>query len=126
MVSNRGYTTATKVRDAMASQIHTSFSDADIENCINRIEGIIDTKLKVGAGTGSTATFTWTTGDAPQWVLEGAATYGSALQLCGASAASWNTLEQLVNAQNTFAYLYKLFMDLIDAEDFGDKIIEEA
>lgn len=125
MASNRGYTTATRVRDIMADQIHTSFSDADIETCINRIEGIIDTKLKVGSGTGATATFTLDSTKAPEWVIEGAAAYGAALQLCGASAASWNTLEQLVNAQNVFSFMYKLFTDMIDSDEFGDFIIEQ-
>lgn len=126
MASNRAYTTATKVRDALAGQIITYISDAMIDSMINRIEGVIDTKLKVGSGTGSSSTFTWTTGDAPQWVIEGAATYGAAMQCCGPSAASWNTLEQLVNAQNTFSYLYKLFMDMIDSDEFGDFIVEQT
>ena len=107
----------------MAGQIHTSFSDADIDSCINRIEAIIDCSIKVG--TGGSSAFAWTTSTVAHWIVEGAATYGAALQLCGPSAASWNTLDQLVNAQNTFSFIYKLFMDIIQSDEFGDFIIEQ-
>ena len=126
MVSNRGYTTATKVRDALAGQIVTYITDAMIDSMINRIEGVIDTKMGIGAGTGSVGVFTWTTGKVRQWVLEGAATYGAALQCCGPSAASWNTLEQLVNSQNLFSYLYKIFMDMVDSPKFSDRVAEDV
>lgn len=124
MTSNRGYTTATKVRDAMADQIHTSFADADIEACINRMEGIIDARMRIGGSTGAFS-FTWATAKSPHWAVEMAATYGTALMLCGASAASWNTLEQLVNAQNTFSYLLKLAMDTLEDESSGAFILDQ-
>lgn|SRR3990167_2306334 len=115
MVSNRGYTTATKVRDVLANRVHTNFSDTDIEDIINRIEGLIDTKLKIGEGGSS---LTWATAKAPHWVIEMAATYGAALAVCGASPESWNTLEHLVNGQNIFAYMFGAAMAII--EEGGD------
>src|SRR3990167_9896381 len=117
MASNRGYTTATKVRDVLAGQLNSYLTDAMIDSMINRIEGVIDSKLKIGT---SASSFTWATGKSPHWAIEGAATYGAALQCCGPSAVSWNTLDQLSNTQNLFAYLYKFFMDIIDSDEFGD------
>lgn len=122
MASNRGYTTATKVRNALANQVNGVFTDAMIDNAINRIEGIIDTRFGL-RGTGANS-FTWDTTKAEHWVVEGAATYGAALQLAGPSAVSWNTLDQLINAQNTYAYLYKLFMDMIEEDLFSDRVVE--
>ena len=124
MASNRGYTTATKVRDALAGQVITYISDAMIDSAINRMEGVIDTTLQMGAGDGSNAQITWTTGTATHWVVEMAATYGAALQLCGPSAASWNTLEQLVNSQNLFSYLLAFAMRVIEDTEFSDFLVK--
>jgi len=127
MASNLGYTTATKVRDALSGKVNGYFTDAMIESCINRIEGVIAAKLKVSSSGNITGanTLSWTTGKPSHWIIEGAATYGAALQLCGPSAASWNTLDQLVNAQNTFTYMLKIFMDAIESEDLSDFITAE-
>ena len=118
MASNRGYTTATKVRDVLAGQINGYFTDAMIESAINRIEGVIDANMKIGSGDGEYS-FTWTTATAAHWVMEGAATYGAALQFTGPSYASWNTLDQIVNAQNLFSFMFKMFMDMLEDQDSG-------
>ena len=118
MASNRGYTTATKVRAVIGSKVINDFTDAVIEQAINRIEGVIDTMLKVGDGSTGAFSFTWATGESTHWVVEGAATYGAALQCLGPSIASWNTLEQMQNAQNICSFMFKLYMDrIIDEED---------
>lgn len=127
MASNLGYTTATKVRDVLGGMVNSYFTDAIIEAAINRMEGVIATRLKVtssGNITGANS-LAWTTGKPSHWVIEGAATYGAALQLCGPSILSWNTLDQLINAQQIFSYMLKMFMDIIDGEDTGDFIVSE-
>ena len=121
MASNRGYTTATKVRDVMGGMVIGVMTDAMIDSAITRIEAIIDCHLKVGSETGAYS-LTWATAKTPHWVLEGAATYGAALQLCGPSILSWNTLDQLINAQNLFSYMFKAFMDVITTEDLSSHI----
>lgn len=121
MASNRGYTTATKVRDVLAGQVNGYFTDAMIESAINRIEGVIDARLKISSDDGG-FTFTWTTGTSMHWVVEGAATYGAALQIAGPSALSWNTFDQLINAQNVYAFMFKIFMDRIEDEEDGSHI----
>ena len=113
-----------KVKDALAGRVASYYSDAMIESMINRIEGIIDSRLKVGSGTLSNSV-TWATAKSPHWVIEMAATYGAALQAAGPSAASWNTLDQLINAQNLFAYLYATAMDIIESEDFGQFVVDQ-
>ena len=123
MASNRGYTTATKVRDVLAGQVVTYITDAMIDAEINRIEGLIDTQLKIGGG--GQAAFAWTTGTVPDWVLEAAATYGAAMMCASLSAASMNSLEQLVNIQNHCAYKFKTAMDRIESQDLGTFIKEQ-
>lgn len=123
--SVRGYTTATKVKAVLAGKVNGNFTDAVIEDAISRIEGWIDTKLRITSSTNIVGanTLSWTGSFAPHWVIEGAATYGAALQLCGPSIASWNTLDQLVNTQNELSYFFKLFADLIEdgsPKDSGD------
>ncbi len=124
MASNKGYTTATKVKDVMAGKVAGYFTDAMIDSAINRIEGVIDSKLKIGSETGAYS-LTWATGKSPHWIIEGAATYGAALQLCGASIASWNSLDDIVNAQNVFSYMLKFFMDAIDSQEESDHILAQ-
>lgn len=119
MASNRGYTTATKVREVLAGQVNGLFTDGVIEAAINRIEGVIDANLKIGTGSTGGFSLTWTTGTSSHWVIEGAATYGAALQIIGPSIASWNTLDQLVNAQNTCSFMFKIFMDVIEDTENG-------
>ena len=119
MASNRGYTTATKVREVLAGQVNGLFTDGVIEAAINRIEGVIDANLKIGTGSTGGFSFTWATGTSAHWVIEGAATYGAALQIIGPSIASWNTLDQLVNAQNTCSFMFKIFMDVIEDTENG-------
>lgn len=121
MASNRGYTTAQKVKDVMGGKVASYFTDAIIEAAINRIEGVIDSHLRHSTSGNITGAnnITWTTGYSVHWVIEGAATYGTALQLCSGSTASWNTLDQLINAQNTFSYMFKTFMDIIEDEMTG-------
>ena len=118
MASNRGYTTATKVRDKLAGMVNGYFTDAMIEAEINRVEGAIDSELKIGSNDGE-FTFTWTTATAPHWVVEAAATYGAALGIAGPSAYSWNTLDQLINAQNLFSFMFAFYMNMIKDEDTG-------
>ena len=125
MASNRGYTTATKVRDVLAGQVVGYITDAMIDSAINRIEGVIDSELKIGSGSTGGFSLTWTTGTSSHWVIEGAATYGAALQICGPSIASWNTLDQLINAQNTFSYMFKVFMDILENEDNGQWVRDQ-
>lgn len=106
----------------MAGQVINYLSDAMIDTMINRIEGVIDIKLKIGTNGSS---FTISATKAPHFVVEGAATYGAALLCCGPSLSSWNTLDQLVVAQNLYTYWYKHYMDLIESEDFGPFIVEQ-
>jgi len=125
--SIKGYTTFAKVKEVLGSQVNGLFTEAVVNSAINRMEGVIDTRLKIttsGSHTGGNS-FTWNTLYPVHWVVEGAATYGAALQLCGPSVASWNTLDQLINAQNLFANQFKIYMDLIESEDFGDFIVNE-
>jgi len=119
MASNRGYTTATKVRDKLAGMVNGYFTDAMIESEINRVEGAIDATLKIGDGATGGFSFTWATGESTHWIIEAAATYGAALGMCGPSILSWNTLDQLVNAQNIFSFWFKFYMDLLEDEDSG-------
>jgi len=123
MASNRGYTTAQKVRDVLAGQVVTYITDAIIDAIINRIEAVIDTKLKIGVG-GTTA-FTWTTTTVPDWAIEMATTFGAAVIICGPSSASWNTQEQLENMQNICSFWFKVAMDIIDSQDFGTFLLEQ-
>lgn len=116
MASNKGYTTATKVRAVIGSRVINDFTDAVIDQCINRIEGVLDTHMGVGSGTGA-LTVTWATAKPPHWVLEGAATYGAALQCLGPSLASWNTLDELNQMINLCTYQFKMYMDLITTEE---------
>lgn len=125
MASNRGYTTATKVRNVIGGQVNGYFTDAMIEAAINRIEGAIDAILNIDSTTGGYS-FTWTTGYSKHWVVEGATTYGAALALCGPNIASWNTLDQLINAQNTFSYWFKFYMDIIADEEFGANVVDAS
>jgi len=126
MASLRGYTTATKVRDVFAARVDGTFSDADIETIINRIEGVIDVKLRraISSQTGG-HTFTFSASTPAHMVIEGAATYGAALQLCGPSVLSWNSFDQLINAQNIFSFMFKLFMDEIESEGDSQFIVDE-
>lgn len=124
MASNKGYTTATKVRAVIDSRVANSITDTVIDNAINRIEGVIDTHMDVGSGTGA-YTFTWTTGTPAHWVVEGAATYGAALQCLGPSVASWSTLDQLNQMINICTYMFKMYMDLIITEESMEHIRDQ-
>jgi len=124
MASNRGYTTATKVKAALGGRVAGYFTDGIIEDAINRVEGIIDTALKVSSSGNIVGanSLTWTTGLSPHWVIEGAATFGAALQLCNGSIVSMNGLDEVVSVQNFCSYMFKTFMDQIENEMFGDFI----
>jgi hypothetical protein len=124
MASNRGYTTAAKVQTVFPASIRAALDTTTVESAINRIEGIIDTKLKVGSGVGAN-TITWATAKAPHWVIESAATYGAALQLCNPSIASFLTLDQLIGFQNLCSYMYKLSMDIIESEGWADFVVDQ-
>lgn len=116
MASNKGYTTATKVRDVMAGRVVAYITDAMIEAAINRAEGAIDNAFG--------STITWATGTPKHWVVEGAVTWHAALQISGSSLDSWNTLAELIAFQDLAAYMVKFFMDQIYDDMMGDRILE--
>lgn len=127
MASNRGYTTAVKVKNILPPAIANVIATATVEEAINRVEGVIDSKLKVTTSSNIVGanTLAWTTANAPHWVIEGAATFGAAMQCCGPAVASLQTLDQLVTSYNTYAYMFKVFMDVISSEDYGTFVVEQ-
>lgn len=115
MASNKGYTTATKVRAVMAEKVLGVWSDTEIEDCINRAEGIVDNRLD--------STITIDTTKPNHMVVEGAVTWLAALQVAATCAPSWNTLAELVNFQNVASYMVKLYLDAIETDITGDRIL---
>lgn len=115
MASNKGYTTATKVRAVMAERVLGVWSDAEIEDAINRAEGIVDNRLD--------STITIDTTKPNHMVVEGACTWIAALQVAASCLPSWNTIAELQNFQNVAAFMIKLYLDAIETDITGDRIL---
>ena len=88
------YTTAAIVRAQLNDQVSTNYSDADIEEIINSVEGFIDAVLKIGTGGNIDITFDAST--KKHRVLRRWANALAGFEVGLGSSASWETLDQLI------------------------------
>lgn len=114
MASLRGYTTAQNVRDFLGGQGGT-LTDAQIETMISNVEGTIDLWI-----AGKDITFS--SSKSYHLILRKAATAGTAILVLASSSASWQTLEQAVNARDIAIYEWETSYKLITGKQADNPI----
>lgn len=110
----------------LGDKITSVTSDADIEEAINQIEGIIDTILKVGGSDTGANALTFSTAKSAHYTIKTAATCGAVLLLIGACTPSIATMEQAVMMRENAAWGYDEAMKLLKDKDesFGDFVLK--
>src|SRR3990167_6009291 len=97
------YTNAQKVKDLLGSRLFSATTNGIIEVWIEEAEGIIDTWLKIGSGTGASS-FTFSATKKPHLILEMAATMIAGSLALAQSSVSFVTMEQALLMQETMLY----------------------
>lgn len=118
------YTDATKVRNFIAGKVKATITDAMINVWIEEAEGMIDTLMKIGSGTGSNS-LTFSASAKPHLVLELATTAMAASVAAANSTESMATMQEAVLKIEHCLRWYKEAIMIMQQHDKGDFIMEQ-
>lgn len=118
------YTTATLIRSWLAENVVSVHSDSELEAFAEYAEGIIDTWLKLGSGTGANS-LTYDNSKVPHRVLRLAATAMAASVAMATSSPSFGTMEQALVALEVSIYWWEQAERMLKEHEYADFIMEQ-